>query len=99
MGGIGVVVGKSIGLTRDRFRDLGSSVADVHAVETGEAIDVLAPGGILDTNAFARLDDRRIAELAGGKVLELREGMKNACLVERGDLGRIHGHQGTSSAD
>src|SRR5690606_32832108 len=67
MPGIGVVVGKLMGLLGNRVGDLGAAVADVHAVEAGERVQAAAPVPVHDIDAFAAGDDpvRRVAPRMG----------------------------------
>ncbi len=77
MADIGMVIGQFPGLFRDRLGDLLAAIADIDAIEPGEAVEQAVAVAVLDEDALAAGDDpfRQFAsgELGqmGGRVEEV----------------------------
>src|SRR5581483_2949360 len=88
-GGVGVIVGETMGLAGDRIGHFGAAIAYVHAIKAGKAIDQGFAGRIGDSDPLAGFDHDRVAELARRKIPELSERMQGAGAIERGNPGQI----------
>ncbi|MND88893.1 hypothetical protein D3C80_809320 [compost metagenome] len=92
--GIGMVVRELVCLAGDGFGYLGAAVADVHAIQAGEAVDVLTAGRVCDGDAFAGLDDCWVSQFPGSEVLQVGERVQyRATILGRNevDLLLVHG--------
>lgn len=81
MGRVGMVVGETIGLARNRFGDFGTAIADIHAIETSEPRQSTGCHARPECGCPSRSRNGRLAEFARGEILELRERMQDAVSV------------------
>src|SRR5689334_19785508 len=73
---------KLFGLCVDRLCHFVAPVADIDAIEPGEAVDQLPSFPVTNTDALPAFHDARISQRARGICLEWRERMKD-CLRSR----------------
>ena len=77
---VGVVVRQRMRLPGDRIRDFGASVADVHAVQAGKAVQAFLAPGVFDVDAAAAGDDA-VRRIAVRVLRHVRGGMKEVGAV------------------
>ncbi|MNT63647.1 hypothetical protein D3C72_2014790 [compost metagenome] len=93
MGRIGVIVGELVRLACNGISHFSTAITNVGAIQAGKAVDVLAAGGIGDTDALPGFNDGRITHLAAGKVLQVSERVQYGAAVLGGnevDLLLVH---------
>ncbi|MCY1453262.1 hypothetical protein D9M71_702420 [compost metagenome] len=79
-----MVVSELVRLSGDSIRNFGTTITNVHAVQTGETVNVFTACGIGNTNAFTSFNDGRVAELTAREILQIGERVQDGITI----LGR-----------